>query len=510
MLGSEAGTLESVLAGPRVAKPKVLTGSDRFGHAYHRLLLGADLAAIIIASLITVTFLSAIGRGIDLPEWILAAAVMLPVWFLIAYVLGLYSQVERLLDMDYVAEFVLVIVGATMWCWLLVLGRAVIVDGYADLDLPAAMWFLMIPAILLCRAGARPIARSRPWFNRSIALIGEASTVEGMDRRIDRHPEWGLRVGLEVVRMEGDRGWEVRMPAKDDDPADSARVAFGASEDMTAATLTKLVDERGIDRVMLAGGMESLSSRVELVHTMINSGIAVDYVSGGPETLYSGAIIQHLEGISLMSSRPSFPRPAGAVIKRGIDITLSAGFLIVTSPVLLASAIAIKLGSKGPVIFRQQRAGRDGDTFEIFKLRTMEEGADQLREALWHRGMHGNEGGMLKIKDDPRVTKVGKRLRRWSIDEIPQFWNVLIGDMSLVGPRPLPLDEASRIGEKYEARNRVRPGITGPWQVMGRSDIPMEDMLKLDFTYVTGWSLGEDFRILLRTLPAVSGKSGGL
>ena len=175
---------------------------------------------------------------------------------------------------------------------------------------------------------------------------------------------------------------------------------------------------------------------------------------------------------------------------------------------LLVSAIAIRLDSKGPVVFRQHRAGLGGETFQICKLRTMEDGADRLRESLWSQGMHGDDGGMLKIKDDPRVTRVGRRLRRWSVDEIPQFWNVLVGDMSLVGPRPLPLDEAVRIGEKYKLRNRVRPGITGPWQVMGRSDIPMEDMLKLDFTYVTGWSLGEDFRILLRTLPAVSAKSG--
>lgn len=139
----------------------------------------------------------------------------------------------------------------------------------------------------------------------------------------------------------------------------------------------------------------------------------------------------------------------------------------------------------------------------------MDDGADVLRDSLWHKGMHGGDAGMLKIKDDPRVTRVGKRLRSWSLDEIPQFWNVLKGDMSIVGPRPLPLDEADRIDVKYDARKRVRPGITGPWQVMGRSEIPMEDMLKLDCTYVTGWSLGEDLRILLRTIPAVSGKAGG-
>ena len=274
------------------------------------------------------------------------------------------------------------------------------------------------------------------------------------------------------------------------------------------SSLTGLVVDEGIDRVMIAGGLERLSDRTHLVHAMINCGIAVDYVSGGPETLYSSATPQHLEGISMMSSRPTFPRPMGARAKRSMDVVLSAGFLLVTSPLMLISAIAIKLDSKGPVIFRQPRTGRDGETFQICKLRTMDDGADSLRESLWQEGMHGEDSGMLKIKDDPRVTRVGKRLRTWSLDEIPQFWNVLKGDMSLVGPRPLPLDEASSIDAKYDARKLVRPGITGAWQVMGRSTIPMEDMLKLDCTYVTGWSLEEDLRILLRTIPAVSGKSG--
>lgn len=485
-----------------------MTGSERFGHAYHRLLLAADFIAILWASLITAVLMSALGSGVDLTTGSLVAIGMLPIWFLIAYFLGLYSQVERLLDIDYVAEFLPVVVGSSIWCWILVLGRGIFFDGNSDLLLPTALWVLMIPALLLSRAAARPLARSRPWFNRSIAVIGDVSATEVIDQRIGRHPEWGLVVGLKVVHLEGDNGWELRIPAGGGGPEDSESVRHLADSDVMAMNLAEMVADAGLDRVMIAGGMDRLSSRVELAHDMINSGIAVDLVSGGPETLYSSTVLQHLEGMSLMSSRPSFPRPAGAFLKRCFDIVFSAGFLILASPLLLVSAIAIKLDSKGPVIFRQPRVGLNGETFQVYKLRTMEVGADSLRESIWGQGMHGEEAGMLKIRNDARITRAGKRLRRWSVDEIPQFWNVFVGDMSLVGPRPLPLDEAARIDDERRSRQRMRPGVTGPWQVMGRSDIPMEDMLKLDFTYVTGWSLAEDFRILLRTLPAVSSKSG--
>jgi lipopolysaccharide/colanic/teichoic acid biosynthesis glycosyltransferase len=176
--------------------------------------------------------------------------------------------------------------------------------------------------------------------------------------------------------------------------------------------------------------------------------------------------------------------------------------LVLLSPVFAWVAVRIKLDSDGNVFFRQRRAGRDGRPFEMLKFRTMVDGADSMRGSL--RAETDQEGSTLfKLSDDPRITPLGARLRRWSLDELPQLWNVLRGDMSLVGPRPLPLDEAFLAEEHYAERMKVRPGMTGPWQIHGRSDIPFEDMVKLDYTYVASWTMREDLRLLIRTAGAV-------
>src|SRR5262249_39553954 len=169
--------------------------------------------------------------------------------------------------------------------------------------------------------------------------------------------------------------------------------------------------------------------------------------------------------------------------------------------------VAIKLDSRGPVFFRQRRHGRGGKVFEIVKFRTMVNGAEAQRQALEH--LNDMQGGPLfKIKDDPRVTRVGRRLRRWSLDELPQLFNVLRGDMSLVGPRPFVIDESERITGWAGRRLETTPGITGLWQVLGRNDIPFDEMVKLDYVYVTNWSLWWDIRILVQTLPTVLKRQG--
>ncbi|MGA7435074.1 MAG: sugar transferase [Solirubrobacterales bacterium] len=483
------------------------TDSAHFGHAYHRLLLATDMAGLLVSVVATLLLTEAIGREVHVSQWAFFMLGMIPVWILVAYVLGLYSQVERRISFDYVAELNPIVVAATFWCWIFVLVRSLVLDGITELFALGVMWVLMVPTLLVFRAAARAFARKRPWYRRSVALVGDIETVEVLHARIDRHPEWGLEVGLEIVQRPDDGGWQVRRLV-DGNLEDHGSVEPDVGNGAMTIGLTELVVDAGIDRALVSGGMEQLGTRTNLAYTMVNRGIAVDHVSGGPESLYASSMLQQLEGMSLMSSRPSYPRPMGAILKRSVDIALSVFLLILTSPVLLFSAIAIRLGSKGPVIFRQDRVGFKGDTFQVYKLRSMVVGADSQRSALRHRSIHGGDDGMLKLKNDPRVTGVGKFLRRSSIDELPQLWNVLVGDMSLVGPRPLPLDEIAGIDAKYRVRQRVRPGITGPWQVMGRSEIPMEDMLKLDCAYVTSWSLGEDFRILLRTLSAVSGRSG--
>jgi lipopolysaccharide/colanic/teichoic acid biosynthesis glycosyltransferase len=179
--------------------------------------------------------------------------------------------------------------------------------------------------------------------------------------------------------------------------------------------------------------------------------------------------------------------------------------LLLLSPLLLMIAVAIKLDSRGPVLFRQRRIGRDGQPFEMLKFRSMLDGAENMRADL--QGMNEAEG-LFKIEHDPRLTRVGRVIRRWTLDELPQLVNVLRGEMSLVGPRPLVPEEDSMVVGHFRKRLDLAPGITGYWQAMGAHRIPLNEMVRLDYLYVTTWSLWNDARILLRTIPYVIGRRG--
>ena len=187
-------------------------------------------------------------------------------------------------------------------------------------------------------------------------------------------------------------------------------------------------------------------------------------------------------------------------MKRALDVIGAALGLLLLAPLLVAVALAIRLTSPGPAIFRQRRAGRGRREFVMWKFRTMVDGADQMRAALTVK-LRDDE--WLDLEHDPRVTPIGRLLRRSSLDELPQLVNVLRGDMSLVGPRPLPLDEDVRIPAWASARTRVRPGLTGAWQIAGRERIGFVGMLRLDCDYIRERSLWGDLKILARTVPAV-------
>ena len=188
--------------------------------------------------------------------------------------------------------------------------------------------------------------------------------------------------------------------------------------------------------------------------------------------------------------------------RRVLELTVAVTALLVLAPLLLVIAIVIVATSRGPVIYRQQRVGLGGQTFEILKFRTMTRGAVELAEELFARVDNGS-GPLNKLYDDPRVTRVGRWLRRSSLDELPQLWNVVNGTMALVGPRPATPQEVARFTARDHRRHAVRPGVTGITQVSGRSDLDWEDAIRLDLDYVQHRSLWFDVRILLRTVPAV-------
>ena len=187
-------------------------------------------------------------------------------------------------------------------------------------------------------------------------------------------------------------------------------------------------------------------------------------------------------------------------MKRAIDVAAAAVGLLVLLPLMLVLALLLCATSPGPPLFRQRRVGRHGREFGMWKFRTMVAEAERLRPLLLARS---RDADWLDLADDPRVTGVGRLLRRMSIDELPQLVNVLLGDMSLVGPRPLPVEEDARVPEWAAARSHVRPGITGLWQVRGRASVGFAEMLRLDCAYVRDPSLANDLRILARTVPAV-------
>jgi lipopolysaccharide/colanic/teichoic acid biosynthesis glycosyltransferase len=193
-------------------------------------------------------------------------------------------------------------------------------------------------------------------------------------------------------------------------------------------------------------------------------------------------------------------------VKRGVDILLSSVGIVVISPLLLGIALLIQLGSPGPILYKSERIGRNHKPFYMYKFRTMTTDADAQRDAL--RKQAQLENGLFKMKNDPRVTSVGKWLRAFSLDELPQLLNVLRGEMSLVGPRPLPPDESLLFEEPYTLRFQVLPGITGSWQVNGRSALNFEQLCHLEMNYVLEWTLLTDLQILFRTLPAVLASRG--
>jgi len=226
--------------------------------------------------------------------------------------------------------------------------------------------------------------------------------------------------------------------------------------------------------------------------------------------LYDGigwkAPIHYLGDFPVMDLH-SKPIPSvGLLLKRLLDLTVAGAALVLSTPLLIVTAIAIRLNSPGPVVYRSARVGKKGRKFICYKFRTMVENADALKEELRRR--NERDGPFFKIADDPRVTRVGRFLRKYSLDELPQLWNVIRGDMSLVGPRPHPVDDYERYDIEHLRRLDVRPGITGLWQVTARRDPSFEKNMSLDLAYIEDWHFGRDLKILLMTVPAILRASG--
>jgi exopolysaccharide biosynthesis polyprenyl glycosylphosphotransferase len=322
---------------------------------------------------------------------------------------------------------------------------------------------------------------------RPILIVGTDADAIGLLHAAQRSPDLGYRVvgfvGTDEIGQRGGVG------------------VLGGIDDTIS-----VLEATGATGVLIS--LSSVESEVvnRLTRDLTDAGYHVALSSGLRDIDVVRFRAQDLDGRTLIYVEQIQRGGWHAVAKRTFDIVVSLTALVLASPLLLVAAIAIKRSSAGPVVFAQERVGLDGRTFRVFKLRTMVADADAIKHTLADR--NEADGPMFKIADDPRVTKTGAWLRKLSIDEIPQFVNVLRGEMSVVGPRPALPDEVELWTDDVHDRLRVLPGITGMWQVSGRSQTTFDEYKRLDLYYVDNWSLAHDARIVLRTVSAVLARRG--
>jgi exopolysaccharide biosynthesis polyprenyl glycosylphosphotransferase len=453
---------------PPSAAPAVARRHRRRAWLTRRALAATDVVALALAVV-------AVGLLADrlTPDQTLAALAGLPLALVCFRANGLYQgDVRRIghMTIDDVPGLVKALPATVvlLWAWLSLLGEPPASFG-------TLLWLGALGGglVLVARATARRGLRAALAPER-VLLVGDGPELPALARKLRKHASYGAEP-VAVVSLS--------------EPLD----------------LERAVGEAGVERVIIAGDEADCGTRLELLRRCKQLSLRVGVVPRLHEALGQAVLVDEVEGITLLSVPAPVLSPSARALKRAIDVVGAALGLLLAAPLLLVLAVAIKRDSRGPVLFRQRRVGQWGRRFRIAKLRTMVVDAEARQAELL---AHSRDPGWLLIDDDPRVTRVGRFLRRTSLDELPQLWNVLRGQMSLVGPRPLIESEDRQLSGWRRSRVDLKPGLTGLWQILGRTDIPFDEMVTLDYLYVTNWSLWGDVRLLLRTIPVLLSRRG--
>jgi exopolysaccharide biosynthesis polyprenyl glycosylphosphotransferase len=353
-----------------------------------------------------------------------------------------------------------------------------------------------VPSLLVGRLVLRRAThalRRRGHLGSRVVVAGSAAQVDEVARVLNRERWLGYQVVGSVV------------PA-----AESADQTPGGVTILgTTARTAAVVADTECDIVLFAGGAVASAQQMRrAAWELADSPVQIMLVPSLTDVASDRVRVRPAAGLQLMELESPRARAATRISKRLFDLFGASGLLLLSSPLLVGTAMAIKLHDGGPVLFRQQRVGRNGELFDCYKFRSMVVNADAMVAAVSDQNKHGEDHVLFKAENDPRVTRPGRVIRRFSLDEMPQFLNVLRGEMSLVGPRPpLPV-EVERYTDDVRRRLAVRPGMTGLWQVSGRSDLSWEDSVRLDLYYVDNWSIVQDLAILARTMLAVVSSRG--
>ncbi|MCL4473146.1 MAG: sugar transferase [Actinobacteria bacterium] len=429
-----------------------------------------------------------------------AGLVTIPLWLLVFAYYGVYRREVTRLSISTFDELQQTVGALAVGAWLEISYLQVFghdaVNGRAVWLYVALTLLVLIFLLPFGRAVARISLSFLNPFRTSTLIVGSGEVGRSLIGRLARHKEYGLRVvgfldTAIVDKPDGEEGVERA----------SVQLLGRPSE------LRSIIEHYGISRVIIAFTRTPHPLILGIIHECQEMRVDVSIVPRFFEALSPHTEIEDVEGLPILSlPRYSRHRSLARMIKRLIDIVGTILIVTMLSPLLLLVALLIKLDSAGPVFFKQERMGKDHKNFLVYKFRSMDTGAHRKQEEL--AGQNQASGPIFKMKEDPRVTRVGRVIRRLSIDELPQLINVFKGQMSLVGPRPLPVEEAESCTGTADMRHLVQPGITGLWQILGRSDIPFEEMVQLDYLYVTNWTLKGDIKIILRTVLAIVRKRG--
>jgi exopolysaccharide biosynthesis polyprenyl glycosylphosphotransferase len=461
----------------------------RRGWLMRRMLLAADVIGLTLAMLLA-ELTHGSSRGTDVRTEFLIFALSIPFWVVAAKTYGLYERDEERTDHSGADEFSGVFHMITVCTWIFFAGTYLTGLGHPTVPKLVTFWAAAVTFVVTGRAIARAFCRRRINYLQNTVIVGAGEVGQLVAKKLLKHPEYGLNL-IGFVDSEP----TLRKGALE-------QIAVLGGPDRLPA-LIRLFD---VERVIIAFTNNSHEEMLDLIRSLKDYEVQVDIVPRFFELVGSEVGMHAVEGISLVGLPPMRLSHSSRLLKVVLDLTLAVFGLLFLLPLIVIVSLLIKVDSPGPVFFRQVRMGYGGKTFRIFKFRTMFADAEERKADVAHLNQHllaGEDARMFKVPDDPRVTRVGRFLRRYSIDELPQLFNVIFLQMSLVGPRPLILDEDQHVHDWGKARLRLKPGITGLWQVLGRSDIPFEEMTRLDYLYVVDWSLWRDVTLICRTLPAL-------
>lgn len=453
---------------------------------FKRLMIFLDLC-VVTGSFFLGYFLNSESYNIyELNSYIWLLLKLLIIWGALLYYFGMYEsfRIKQITDVLLIL-FKTALVGAVLFVSFIFIikmhsvSRALVIYTFLF-----ALVFISIEKIILITYFR--YQRKKGLNYRNILIIGTGKRAQRFIDIINKHTEWGFKiVGL-----------------VDEDASKKNDFICGHNVLGTFKDVSQIIHSNVVDEVIFVVPRSWLGKIEEVMYLCEAEGLRVSIAVDLYELKLSKAKYSHLEEFPILSFESAPDKLLHLLVKRLFDAVFSAIILIMLSPIFVTTAALIKLSSKGPVLFKQQRCSLYGRRFTLYKFRTMVQDAEaKLNDLLVYNEM---DGPVFKMKDDPRITKIGKFLRKFSIDELPQFWNVFTGDMSLVGPRPPLPSEVDKYKSWQRRRLSMRPGITCLWQAYGRSNIKdFNEWMELDLEYIDNWSLLLDYKILFKTIPVV-------